>query len=304
MPLLPSFRELTIGLVLHVFHMHIVIDSHILPYWSLLTYTQVGVGRQTCQCHSHLLCVHCLAMAQLVVVKASCNYTVQSRTNLLISINLTINSGTEFEFTVKTMNALLSEIFTYHQRVASTRYGQLQHNIPIINYVLLKYPIFTNFSLHVHLTTHTMWLLLPGIRAHQLYQIMMDDDDDGLWLWTMGDDDNYDWWWWWRMMDHDDDESWWWWWRKKKMMMMVMIMMMDGGGWWWKMMKMDNNDGWWWWCIMIDVDGDGRWWYILVMDDAKRYRWWWWMKMMMDDYCGWWRIMMMIMLNDDDVEWW
>ncbi len=81
--------------------------------------------------------------------------------NQLISIDPTINSCREFEFTIKTMNALLSERFTHHQRVTSTCYGQLQQLkdctiFPIINYFLVKYPIFTFFSIHVHITTHNM----------------------------------------------------------------------------------------------------------------------------------------------------
>ncbi len=68
--------------------------------------------------------------------------TIQNK-QLLISIDLTIYSCREFEFTVKTMNALLSERFTDHQRVASTCYSQLQQLkdctiFPIINYFLVK----------------------------------------------------------------------------------------------------------------------------------------------------------------------
>ncbi len=37
--------------------------------------------QQACQWLYHLVCVHCLAMAQLVFVKTSYCYTVQSRTN-------------------------------------------------------------------------------------------------------------------------------------------------------------------------------------------------------------------------------
>ncbi len=41
------------------------------------------------------------------------NCTIQNK-HWLISIDLTINSCREFEFTVKTMNTLLSESFTHH----------------------------------------------------------------------------------------------------------------------------------------------------------------------------------------------
>ncbi len=130
MPLLPSFGEIAT---------HTVDTS------------RCGV---TCQWLHHLvsssLCTQLVyTMAQLVVVKASCSYTVQSRTNTpQISIDLNLNF--QFEFTIKTMNALLSERFTHHQRVASTYYSQLQQLkdctiFPIINYFLVKYPIFPFF---------------------------------------------------------------------------------------------------------------------------------------------------------------
>ncbi len=105
-------------------------------------------------------------MAQLVVVKASCSYFMQLHCTIqnkhqLISIDLTINSCRELEFTIKTMNVLISERFTHHQRVASTCYSQLQQLkdctiFPIINNFLVKYPIFTFLSIHVHITTHNM----------------------------------------------------------------------------------------------------------------------------------------------------
>ncbi len=57
MPLLPSFGELATPTV------------------------DTSRCRVTCQWLHHLVCAHGLAMAQLVVVKASCSYTVQSRTN-------------------------------------------------------------------------------------------------------------------------------------------------------------------------------------------------------------------------------
>ncbi len=55
----------------------------------------------------------------------------------------------------------------HHQRVASTCYSQLQQLkdctiFPKINYFLVKYPIFTFFSIHVHITTHNMSLYSVG----------------------------------------------------------------------------------------------------------------------------------------------
>ncbi len=86
--------------------------------------------------------------------------TIQNK-HQLISIELTMNSCREFELTIKTMNALLSERFTHHQRVASTCYSQLKQLndctiFPIINCFLVKYPIFKLFSIHFHITTHNM----------------------------------------------------------------------------------------------------------------------------------------------------
>ncbi len=59
------------------------------------------------------VCVHCLSNDPWVVVKAfaQSHCTIQNKV-MLIVIDLTINSCEEFEFTVKTMNALLSESST------------------------------------------------------------------------------------------------------------------------------------------------------------------------------------------------
>ncbi len=141
MPVLPSFGELTThtvdtsrcGVTCQWLH-HIVRSS----VCTQLSYVAIG----SCEIFMQL---HC---------------TIQNK-HQLISIDLTINSCSDFEFTIKTMNALLSEMFTHHQRVASTCYSQLQQLkdctiFPIINYFLVKYHIFTFFSIHVHITTHNM----------------------------------------------------------------------------------------------------------------------------------------------------
>ncbi len=126
----------------------------------------------------------------------------------LISIDLTINSCREFEFTIKTMNALLSERFAHHQRVASTCYSLVQQLndstiFPIINYFLVKYPIFAFFSIHVHITTHNMLSYSVGyslelkhtsctecqLKWWMMMMIMIDDDRDGCWWIMMMDDD-------------------------------------------------------------------------------------------------------------------
>ncbi len=138
----------------------------------------------------------------------------------------TINSCREFEFTIKTMNALLSEKFTHHQRVASTCYSKLQQLkdctiFPIINYFLVKYPIFTFFSIHVHISTHNMSLYSVGYSLgleHTSFvqcqlkwwmMIMIDDDGDGCWwIMMMGDDDDGGWWYL-IMMMMDYDDGWW-----------------------------------------------------------------------------------------------
>ncbi len=87
----------------------------LLPFFEELATHTVDTSRcgVTCQWLHHLVCVHGLVMAQLVVVKASCSYTVQNK-HWLISIDMTINSYREFEFTIKTMIVLLSERFTHH----------------------------------------------------------------------------------------------------------------------------------------------------------------------------------------------
>ncbi len=174
--------------------------------------------------------------------------TIQNK-HWIISIDLTINSCREFEFTIKTMNALLSERFIHHQRVASTCYSQLQQLkdctiFPIINYFLVKYPIFTFFSVHVHITTcHRIVYTSCAQRQLKWWMMMMidDDDEDGYadeswwWMMMMGDDEDGGWWCL-IMMDYDDDNYDWWWW----------IIMVIGGEWWW------------WWMIMEDdYDDDG-----------------------------------------------
>ncbi len=108
----------------------------------------------TCQCLHHLVSSSvCTQLSNGPI--GSCESFMQlhctnQNKHRLISIDLTINSCREFEFTIKMMNALLSERFTNHQRVASTCYSQLQQLknctiFPIINYFLVKYPIFTFF---------------------------------------------------------------------------------------------------------------------------------------------------------------
>ncbi len=73
---------------------------------------------------------------------------------------------------------------------------------PIINYFLVKYHIFTFFSIHVHITTHNMSSYSVGYSLELEHtscaqcqlkwwmMIMIDDDGDGCW-WIM-------------MMDNDD----------------------------------------------------------------------------------------------------
>ncbi len=157
--------------------------------------------RVTCQWLHHLVCVHALAMAQL--------YNPEQ--NWLISIDLTINSCREFEFTIKTMNALLSDRFTHHQRVASTCYSQLQQFtwlkdftiFPIINYFLVRYPIFP-FFLYMFTSQLTTCYRIVLVTAMELehtscaqcqlkwwMMIMMIMIDDGDWCWwIMMMDDN------------------------------------------------------------------------------------------------------------------
>ncbi len=65
----------------------------------------------------HLVYLHCSMWKMWKLPQSHC--TIQNK-HMLIVIDLTINSYGEFEFTIKTMNAILLVMFTDHQRVHAT----------------------------------------------------------------------------------------------------------------------------------------------------------------------------------------
>ncbi len=107
--------------------------------------------------------------------------------HLLISSDLTINSCREFEFTIKAMNALLSERFTHHQST-STCYSQLQQlkvctTFPITIHNMSSYSV--GYSLGLEHTSCAQCQL----KWWMMMMIMIDDDGDGCW-WIMMMDHN------------------------------------------------------------------------------------------------------------------
>ncbi len=78
--------------------------------------TQIGVGRQ--MSGSVTWCIYTDQCGRYESFPQS--YCTLQNKHMLIVIDLTINSYGEFEFTVKTMNAILLEMFTDHQRVHAT----------------------------------------------------------------------------------------------------------------------------------------------------------------------------------------